>query len=94
MKKMTIIMLMLVTGAAMTLHAQIALSPDKVPRMSIEELRQHIGDPNFAIVDVRASHDWDDSKVKIKGSIREDGSKVTNWMAKYPPTRTLVFYCA
>jgi hypothetical protein len=75
MKKIPIIALVLLTGLVMALHAQTALSPDSVPRMSIEELKQQIDKPNLAFIDVRTSHDWEDSTTKIKGSIREDGSK-------------------
>ncbi len=93
-RKIPIIALALVTGFVMTLYAQTTLSPDKVPRMSIEELNQQINNPNLIIIDVRTSHDWEDSTMKIKGSIREDASKAATWMAKYPPDKTLVFYCA
>jgi rhodanese-related sulfurtransferase len=84
----------LVAGLAMALHAQTALSPDNVPRMSIEELKRQIDNPNLAIIDVRTSKDWEDSTTKIKGSVREDGSKAATWIAKYPPDKILVFYCA
>jgi rhodanese-related sulfurtransferase len=94
MKKIVIIALALITGFAMTLYAQGAPTPDTVPRMSIEELKQQIANPNLIIVDVRSSHDWEESATKIKGSIREDASNTINWIAKYPPNKTIVFYCA
>jgi rhodanese-related sulfurtransferase len=94
MKKLLILTLALITGFAMTLHAQATLTPDKIPLMSIEELKRQIDNPDFMIVDVRSSHDWEDSTTKIKGSIREDASNTTNWIAKYPPNKTIVFYCA
>jgi len=94
MKKIPIIALVLVTGLVMALHAQTALGPDKVPRISIEELKQQIDNPDFIIIDVRASHDWADSTTKIKGSIREDPSGAASWIAKYPPNKTVVLYCS
>jgi 3-mercaptopyruvate sulfurtransferase SseA len=94
MKEMVIIALVLVLGVVMPLHAQKALTLGDVPRMSIEELKQQVDNPNLTIIDVRTSHDWGDSTMKIKGAIREDASKATTWMAKYAPNRTLVFYCA
>jgi rhodanese-related sulfurtransferase len=94
MNKMLIITMVLVTGWVMTLHAQTALTPDNVPRMTIEELKQQINNPNLVVIDVRTSHDWESSTTKIKGSIREDASKAASWIDKYPPGKTLVFYCA
>lgn len=50
--------------------------------------------PDLIIIDVRTPHDWEVSATKIKGSVREDPSGTASWMAKYPPDKTLVFYCA
>ncbi len=94
MKKILIIASVLVMGLAMALHAQTVLTPDNVPRMGIEELKQQMDNPNLTIIDVRKPGDWADATTKIKGSIREDPPTVTTWMAKYPIDRTLVFYCA
>jgi hypothetical protein len=94
MKKILVIALALITGFAMTLYAQATLTPDKIPRMSIEELKRQIDNPNLIVVDVRSSHDWEESATKITGSVREDASNTINWIAKYPPNKTIVFYCA
>jgi predicted sulfurtransferase len=63
-------------------------------RMSIEELKGMLGNPDVLIVDVRRDGDWASSKFKIKGAVREDPEKVDTWMSKYPKDKTLVFYCA
>jgi rhodanese-related sulfurtransferase len=63
-------------------------------RMSIEELKGMLGNPDLVIVDVRRDGDWTSSKVKIKGAVREDPEKADTWMSKYPKDKTLVFYCA
>jgi hypothetical protein len=91
-----IIVLALVAGSAMAvaLHAQTASAPDNVPRMTVEELKLQMDNANLVVIDVRTSHDWEVSATKIRGSVREDPSKVASWIAKYPPDRTLVFYCA
>ena len=94
MKKIPIIALLLVTGFVMALHAQTALSPDKAPRISIEDLKQQIDNPDFIVIDVRAPHDWADSATKVKGSIREDPSRAASWITKYPPNKTIVLYCS
>ena len=93
MKRIALIVLLFLTGSAGILHALTPPTPDSVPRMSIEELKQQMNNPNLVIIDVRTPHDWGESAMKIKGSIREDPSKLDSWMAKYPPNKTLVFYC-
>ncbi len=66
----------------------------EVKRMSIEELKGMLGNPDLVIVDVRRAGDWTTDKNKIKGAVREDPEKVDTWMSKYPKEKTLVFYCA
>ena len=65
-----------------------------VRKMSIEEFKDMLGNPEVMILDVRSSADWKLSKVKIKGAVREDPEKVDTWISKYPKDKTLVFYCA
>jgi rhodanese-related sulfurtransferase len=67
---------------------------EEIPRMTKEELRGMLGNPEVIIVDVRANADWSGSKLKIKGAVRQDPRKVTSWMDKYPKDKTIVFYCA
>ncbi len=71
-----------------------AVSAVEAPRMTKEELKPMMGDANVAIIDVRAGHDWEESKSKIKGAVREDPSKVQEWISKYPKDKTIVLYCA
>ena len=94
MQRAWLIAVALVAGLVITLNAQALLTPQDVPRMSIEELKQQMGGPNLIIIDVRAPHDWQGSKGKIRGAIREEPSETDSWMSKYPPDKTLVFYCA
>jgi len=63
-------------------------------RMSIEELKGMLGNPDLVVVDVRRGGDWKSSAVKIKGAVREDPEKADTWMSKYSKDKTLVFYCA
>jgi hypothetical protein len=94
MKHMPLAALALAIGLVITLNAQAFRSPDDVPRMRIEELKQRMDDPSLVIIDVRTPHDWAHSTMKMKGAIREDPSKMDSWMAKYPPNKILLFYCA
>ena len=49
------------------LCAVTASGPETVPRMTKEELKANLSNPDFVIIDVLATHDWQDSNTKIKG---------------------------
>jgi rhodanese-related sulfurtransferase len=68
----------------------------KAPRMTKEELKASLllGNPDLLILDVRVGREWEVSKEKIQGAIREDPKKVQFWAAKYPNDKTLVLYCS
>ena len=59
-----------------------------------EQLLPLLGKPDVIVIDVRTKYDWDKSKTKIKGAVREDGMKFGSWMNKYPKDKTIVLYCA
>jgi len=64
------------------------------PRMTKEELKAMLGNPDLFIIDVRFGKDWTDNDLKIKGAVREDPEAFDSWANKYPKDKTLVFYCA
>ena len=66
----------------------------EIPRMTKEELKGILGNPEVIIVDVRSKTDWAGSKLKIKGAVREDPKKVASWMDTYSKDKVIVFYCA
>lgn len=65
-----------------------------VPRMTKEELKALLGNPDVVVIDVRTDNDWQESREKIKGAVRETPENVGEWMNKYSKDKTLVFYCA
>jgi len=66
---------------------------DTTPKMTKEELRPLMGDPNVVIIDVRLNDEWKNSESKIKGAAREDPEKtIRDWADKYPKDKTFVFY--
>ena len=72
---------------------QNVATESNVPRMTKEELRSMLGNPDVVILDVRASGDWNKSESKIKGAVREDSAiDVNSWANRYPKEKTLVFY--
>jgi len=93
MKKVIVLMAGIMVFAVVAFLAMPAVSQE-VKRMSIEELKGMLGNPDLVVVDVRRDGDWKSSKVKIKGAVREDQEKIETWMSKYPKDKTLVFYCA
>jgi predicted sulfurtransferase len=62
--------------------------------MTKEQLKSLLGKPDVIIIDVRTNYDYDNSKVKIPGSVHEEGMKFGAWMNKYPKDKTIVLYCA
>ncbi len=67
---------------------------DDTHAMTKEQLLPLLGKSDVIIIDVRSKYDWDQSKVKIKGAVREEGLKFGSWMKKYPKNKTIVLYCA
>jgi hypothetical protein len=61
----------------------------EVTKLSKEDVKRMLGTRNLFIIDLQ--HDGD---LGIQGAVREDSKKVISWMGKYPPDKTLVFYCA
>lgn len=85
----TALMILFMVGGCTTL----AKSTD-APRMTKEELKAKLGNPDLVIIDVRLGKDWTGSDLKIKGAVREDPTAVDSWANKYPKDKALVFYCA
>ena len=85
----------MIAVVALCMLTQLAIAAE-VPRMTKEELKAKIGNPdhNLIIVDVRTGNDWKGSEFKIKGAVREKAAKVSSWAEKYSKDKTLVLYCA
>jgi hypothetical protein len=85
-------------GAAFLLSASALFCPDvsggEPPRITIGELKDRLGDPETAVVDVRGGWDWNRSDRKISGAVREDPKEVGAWAQRYPKDKTIVLYCA
>jgi rhodanese-related sulfurtransferase len=63
-------------------------------RMTKDELKALLGNPDLVLVDVRSGSDWKDSDLKIQGAIREEPNEVKPWSKKYPKEKIIVLYCA
>ena len=93
MRKSILFVAVITVFAVAAVFAMPAAAQD-AKRMTIEELKGMLGNPDLVIVDVRRDGDWNSSAIKVKGALREDPEKVDTWMSKYPKDKTLVFYCA
>lgn len=71
-----------------------ATAAGDVPRMSTDELKAMLGNPDVIILDVRTDSDWAGSDFRIPGAVRETKGDFKNWADKYPRDKTLVLYCA
>ena len=67
---------------------------NKVPRITIDELKAHLDDASVGIIDVRAAADWDESSIKIKGAVRQVYADAEKWAPQYDKDKTIVLYCA
>jgi hypothetical protein len=95
MAKRSILFLMsiLVMMMACTTLNMSAMS-GSVPRMTKDQLKSMLDNPDLVIIDVRAGADWLRSDIKIKGAVREDYNDVNSWANKYAKNKLIVLYCA
>jgi phage shock protein E len=63
------------------------------PRMTKEDLLALLGRPDVVVVDLRTERQWEGSKEKIRGAVREDPHAVASWAARYLKEKTVVLYC-
>ncbi len=92
MKWLAIILIAGFVAAGIAMSA--ITSADKVPRMTAEQLKSMMGNPDVVILDSRIDSEWNESPNKIKGAIRLNPSSAKAMMDKIPKDKTLVFYCA
>lgn len=64
-----------------------------VPRITADELKAKLGSPELIVIDVRTAAAYDGSKMKIKGSVRENPVAIGQWSKKYPVDKEIVLYC-
>ena len=62
------------------------------PRISKDELRAALGNPEVIVIDDRSGSDWTSSEYKIKGAIRVAPGEEETWAARYPKDKMIVFY--
>ena len=78
----------------LTASAWACAAAPEAPRIDKETVKGWVGNPQVVIVDVRAGSDWQESKTKIKGAVRQDPKGVQTWAASLPKEKKIVLYCA
>ena len=65
----------------------------KSKRITKDELKALIDDPDTIIIDVRLGIQWEKSEQKIKGAVHEDPlAEVASWAGNYPKDKNIVLY--
>lgn len=71
----------------------VIASASEVPKISKEELKAMLNNPDLVIIDVRRERDWKSSSLKIRGAVWEDFLEVETWAQKYPKNKIIALYC-
>jgi hypothetical protein len=64
----------------------------EIPRITKEELRKMLADPDLIILDVRPEQQWKQAKRILPGAIHENCDDIESWVNKYPKDKTFVLY--
>lgn len=91
MKTLIILSAFVVAVLITTNYAALA---NEIPRISKQEAREMLDDPEVVFMDVRSGSDWRASQVKISGAVYEDYRNVETWVQEYDPEKTYILYCA
>ncbi len=90
--KRFMIYLTIMTGVFL-FSASVSVFAASVPRMSVDELKMHLGEADYTILDVRSGRDWTSAAVKISGAERVEPGAVDQWIGNYDKEKTIVLYC-
>jgi rhodanese-related sulfurtransferase len=67
---------------------------EDVPRISTEQLKDILGNPDLILLDVRTEKEWGESDRKIVGAVRVDPDDVSSWAGEYTEDQKIILYCA
>jgi len=90
----SILKILLLVGVSVSIgcvSANTATSKD-IAKITVQELRSMLGDPDVIILDVRPEQQWKSSELEIRGAVHEDPNKVESWARKYSKEKILVLY--
>ena len=64
----------------------------KIERMSKEDLRSRLDNPDTVVIDVRRHKEKE--KEKIVNAVPQDPDKTEAWIQDYPKDKTILLYCS
>lgn len=79
-------------GASIGCVSATTATSKNVSKITKQELRSMLGDPDVTILDVRPEQQWRASELKIRGAIHENPKEVESWANNYPNDKTLILY--
>ncbi len=86
------------TGFVIALPVALLISGSaasvEVPRISVEQAKQMLANPDVVFIDVRTAKSWWRSPTKIENAVREELGALKQWEKKYAKHKTLIFYCS
>ncbi len=89
-----IIFTAMATGIAATVGMVVAAksAQTEVPKIPNIEAKAMLERSELTAIDVRTSHDWQASDLKVQGAVREDPNNIDSWCDKYPKDKALLLY--
>jgi len=86
--------LLSMTSLILIFMVSLAAATEEITIISKDQLKEKLGQEDVAIIDVRATNDWDSSQFKIQGAQRQLPLETKEWMNTYPKDETIILYCA
>ena len=94
MKRTAVYAGMLIMAMIGLLSASAGWANDAAPRVTREEVKTLLGNPNILILDARTGSSWSGSDQKIKGAVRVDPDDVLSWVNRVPREKKIIVYCS
>ncbi len=72
--------------------SSITVNASGISIITINQLKLILNNPEIAVIDVRASKDWQSSDVKIKGAARGAPKNFESWAYDFSKDKVLILY--
>jgi len=92
--KLKTLMILSAFVMATLIVASSAVSAPEIPRITKEEAKEMLNNPDVVFLDVRSGSDWRASDIKISGAVYGDPANFKDWISTYDPNKTYILYCA
>ncbi|MBT8253321.1 MAG: hypothetical protein KJN68_05065 [Bacteroidia bacterium] len=70
----------------------LTVNASELSKISINQLKLMLDNPEVAVIDVRGSKDWQSSGLKIKGAIRGSPKNFDSWVHDFSKDKMLILY--